>query len=226
MKYIIALFFVLIVHLGLAQDLIRGKVSDGEGNDAVAGATVYINNSTIRTSASRDGQFTLRLPNAGNYELVVSAIGYELSVIEIKVSGEVQQDVVLQKKVTEIEEVVISPFLKDGWKEWGAYFTETFIGTMDFAKQTKILNPEVLRFRYSTTSKVLTVSAGEPIKIANRALGYDIDYDLHTYRMDFNTRYLYYEGFASFQERKRVSRKMRQNREGAYMSFARDFDLD
>lgn len=218
MKAILFLLIFLATHTGLAQQIVSGTVVDAENREVIAGATVYINNSTIRTSSNKEGYYKLRLPGEGTYELVVSAIGYELAVQEIKTSGMVKQDMILQRKTTEIEEIAISPFLKDGWKDWGAYFTETFIGTSAFSKQTNILNPEVLRFRYDKVNKVLTVLADQPLKISNRALGYDIDYDLHAYSMNFDTKYLYFEGFASFQERKRVSRKTRKNREEAYRS--------
>ncbi|MFD2966675.1 carboxypeptidase-like regulatory domain-containing protein [Sphingobacterium bambusae] len=222
MKYFLFFCLILTAHNTWAQHVVQGKVIDAEKREAVAGATVYINNSTVRTSTNKAGEYYLQLPAAGRYELVISAMGHELASFELVVDGNTKKDAVLQQKNLEIDEVTVTAYLKDGWKQWGMYFTESFIGMSSFAKQTKILNPEVLRFRYQATEKVLQVSATEPLQISNRALGYEINYDLLDYHMDFRSGHLYYEGFASFQDSKKISNKMHKNRQAAYMtSFMR-----
>lgn len=218
MKHLLSILLSFVIHTAWSQHVVQGTVTEAESMEIVAGATVYMNNSTVRTSTDKDGKYRLSLPSSGNYELVISAIGHELAVLEISVSGEIIKNVKLHRKNVEIEEITISAYLKDGWKQWGAYFTETFIGTSAFSKQTKILNPEVLQFRYNASEKILQVSANKPLKISNRALGYEIAYDLQHYSMNFNSRYLLFEGFASFQDQKRISSKIRRNRKQAYQS--------
>ncbi len=218
MKSILAFLLGCIAHTCLAQHRIHGTVTENEKQTPVAGAYVYINNSTIRTSTNSEGKYVLRLPAAGKYAIVIAAMGHELASFETEADGEVRKDVVLNPKTVEIAEVTVSAYQKDGWKQWGTYFTESFIGTSAFAKQTKILNHEVLRFRYSATDKVLQVFAMAPLKISNRALGYEITYALNAYQMDFNTRHLYYDGYAYFKESKRISSNVRRNREDAFAS--------
>lgn len=199
-----------------AQSVIKGIVLDRESKQPIHGATVYINNSTLATSSAQDGSFELQQQVIQNQELIISNIGYKPAFVTINRNNYNSVKIFLERKITTLEEVTVLPFEKDGWANWGKYFTETFIGTSKFAHKTKILNPDALRFRYNKSSKTLTVIANEPIQIDNKELGYIISYDLTSFRSSFSENTIQFEGFSYFKNYKRVNKSMLRNRKEAY----------
>ena len=93
----------------------------------------------------------------------------------------------------------------------------------------KLLNPEVLKFRFSKKTQTLKVSANSPLIIENRALGYNIKYQMEVFSYDFSKRYLLFVGYPFFEEmkakRNRQIENWRSNRayvyEGSVTHFMR-----
>lgn len=215
-KAILSSLFLLLVFQLQAQHLVQGRVYNAKTKEAVAGATVYINNSSIGTSTDKSGAFKLSISQSSFYELVVSAMGYHGSSTQVKIPDTKSIDIALQEKSTEIEEVVITGIVKDGWKKWGKYFTETLIGIGYNAEKTKILNPEVIRFQYEDKARILRAYALEPIKVSNDALGYDIEYDLQDFRSAFADNYIYFAGYAYFKDKGKGRSKYKNARRDTY----------
>lgn len=213
--FLSSLFLFLVLQLQ-AQHLVQGRVYNAKTKEAVAGATVYINNSSIGTSTDKTGAFKLSIIQSSVYELVVSAMGYHGSSTQLRIPDTKSIDIALQEKSTEIEEVVITGIVKDGWKKWGKFFTETLIGVGYNADKTKILNPEVIRFQYQDRERILRVYALEPIKISNKALGYDIEYDLQEFRASFGDNYNYFAGYAYFKDKGKGRSKYKNARRDTY----------
>lgn len=216
MKIIISFLLCITFSFSFGQSVIKGIVLDRESKQPIHGATVYINNSSAATSTAKDGRFQLHQKVIQNQELIISNIGYEPAFITITNSNYDKIKIYLERKTTTLEEVNVVPFEKDGWAKWGKYFTESFIGTSKFAQKTKILNPDMLRFRYNKSSKILTVVAKEPIQIDNKELGYFIAYDLISFRSNFSENTIQFEGFSYFKDYKRIDRSKRKRRREAY----------
>lgn len=218
MKIIISflLYIIFTFSPSFAQSVIKGVVLDRETKQPIHGATVYINNSSSATSTAKDGSFQLHQKIIQNQELVISNIGYEAAFETITTNNYEKVKIYLTRKITTLEEVSVIPFEKDGWAKWGKYFTESFIGTSKFAQKTKILNPDILRFRYNKSSKILTVIANEPIQIDNKELGYMISYDLISFRSNFSENTIQFEGFSYFKDYKRITKSILTQRRVAY----------
>jgi hypothetical protein len=134
----------------------------------------------------------------------------------------------LKLKAEEMEEVVILPYDPDGWKNWGSFFLQNFIGTRAEAKDCRIKNTEAIKFRHNKIKQELMVSATEPLIIENKALGYRIIYDLVKFNYSFKTRYLVFSGYPFFEEMegsKSKKEKWEKRRlevyEGSLMHFMR-----
>ncbi|MGV6943408.1 carboxypeptidase-like regulatory domain-containing protein [Sphingobacterium kyonggiense] len=82
--FLFSLFLFLVLQLQ-AQHLVQGRVYNAKTREAVAGATVYINNSSIGTSTDKTGAFKLSITQSSVYELVVSAMGYHGSSTQVKI---------------------------------------------------------------------------------------------------------------------------------------------
>jgi hypothetical protein len=210
MKLLQLLFLFTISTCLHAQKLVKGIVVDAEKNIPVPKASVFLNNTSIGTTASEDGKFELRIPE-GRYELIISSVGYQTHNQSI-VANETPDFITikLQVKTPELETIFIEPYEKNGWQNWGAWFIDNFLGLSEYGRDCKIKNHDVLKFRNSKRENALTVIATAPLVIENKALGYKITYQLENFRYDFKTRYLFYAGYPFFENMEGSDRKKRK----------------
>ena len=89
------------------RGIISGKILSTE-KEIVDFATVYLKGTTYGGTTNEEGLFHLKAP-AGNYTLVVSAIGYQTVEKEVRLTtGEwVKHTITITPRSTELEEVVI-----------------------------------------------------------------------------------------------------------------------
>lgn len=178
-------------------------------------ATVYVNNTTVGTTTNSNGEFSLSLKN-GVYQLIISHVGFKTINYDFDSSTYANPLIfTLIEDKSVLNEVVVSVKRYDAeWEYNLSVFSQEFIGTSEFSKSCTILNPDVLFFDYDVKSNTLTAEALEPLHIRNKALGYDIFYDLeHFSRESKTTRYL---GYSYFKELKRNKNRWRKNRLKAY----------
>jgi hypothetical protein len=218
------LAFFILLHLTsftcFAQsNFIQGRVVYGAGDSAVLNASVFITNTSRGTFSNQQGAFLLEDVPVGTYDLVVSCIGFETQVYTYR-AGQLPLKLKIQMapKVQELATVVVEPLEKNGWAKWGKFFMENFIGTGSFSGNCNIENKETLRFRYSKKKNLLTVTAEEPLRISNAALGYNIQYQLEGFGFDFKNNYLNFLGYSLFKEMSEKGPKNRQlkNREQSF----------
>ncbi|HEY1018338.1 MAG TPA: carboxypeptidase-like regulatory domain-containing protein [Sediminibacterium sp.] len=220
--------FLLWSLTGFAQTDLGGKVLAADNKLPVASANVYISNSSVGTVTDEKGQFIIRNFPAGRYDLVVSCVGYETQVITLS-SAKLPPllTILLKPKINELQEVIVEPYEKNGWEKWGSFFMENFIGTSAFSTDCKLLNKEVIKFRFSKKNNTLKAIANDRLVIENRALGYVLKYDLTRFEYDFGTRIFLYQGYPLFEEmetkRKGLQKRWAENREDAYYGSVMHF---
>lgn len=221
------LFFILPL-LSYSQKLLKGTVVDAETAQPISSASIFLNNTSIGTTANGAGSFQLEIP-AGKYDLIVSSIGYETA-NQTVIATELPSFLTIKliPKVKELETVVVEPFERDGWERWGRFFIENFIGTSSFAKACRIKNSSVLKFRNSKKRGELTAFALEPLLIENPSLGYTIQYQLENFSYNFKTHFLLYQGYPFFKPMKGSAARQRRWQErreavfyGSMMHFMR-----
>ena len=204
------LFLVLFVPtLLLSQKSIKGKIIDEKGI-GVPGASVFLNGTSFGITANNNGEFELSIPE-GKFDLIISSIGFETysktiftkelpSIMEIR----------LKTKSSELENVIIQQYEKDGWAQFGKFFIENFIGTSSIAKDCIIKNPEVIHFINSKVKNEIIAIANEPLIIENDALGYTLHYQLETFSYNFNNHYLVVLGYPFFDQQSGSEGKMKR----------------
>lgn len=212
--HFLALFFLYaaLPKSASAQQVktIRGVVTDAQGK-ALAGASVYLSQTSIGVTTSNTGDFHLQILPDGKYDLVVSAIGYESKIIPISSSSyPASLKISSSIRATDLDEVIVEPADKNGWQKFGRYFTSNFIGTTSNAKHCRIIDREILKFRYSEKNNRLTVKADDAITIINKSLGYRISFRLVEFIADFNENTVVYYGYPFFTDLKEVDEKARQ----------------
>jgi hypothetical protein len=204
-----------------SKNYIAGIVLNGENNAAIPNTSVFITNTSRGTISGTDGKFQLNNIPPGKYELIISSIGYNTQVYPFSSDKlPLQLKIYLEPKATELATVVVEPYEKDGWKRWGTFFIENFIGTTDAAKLCRIKNYKTLRFRHSKKRNVLTVVADEPLIIENRELGYKITYQLENFSYDFGKHTLFFLGYTLFEDmakdKDKIPKRFLRERGNAY----------
>lgn len=225
MKKIIFLLFCLLFCTISAQVRISGKVYD-EIDEPLAGASVYINNTTIGTSTNFEGEFILEIPK-GRYNLVISYIGYES--IREKIDDNTNHTSLifrLKPKRTLLDEVVIRKNKISGLKrrEYLQLFRYHFLGDSRMARTCKIENRDAIEFDFDSVTRTLEVSAKEPLRIINNGLGYNITYDLVNFELTLDK--VNYVGNVRYEEQKGSMRdklKWFKNRQAAFKGSSSHF---
>lgn len=110
-SYAFIFFLILSIASGFSQSrhqpVISGKITSTAG-ETVDFATIYFKGTQYGCTPNEKGIYHLHAP-AGNYTLVVSAIGYgpfEKEVV-LKPGHRIQEDVVIRPVATELDEVVV-----------------------------------------------------------------------------------------------------------------------
>src|SRR5688572_22578027 len=183
MKFLLGCLLLFPVFLA-AQDKNRifGKAIQRSTGAAIPNASVFISGSSLGTVSDSAGNFELGGIPAGNFELIISSVGFTTVVYPFGSEKlPIRLTVQMEPKVVELGEVTVEPFDPDGWRKWGQLFLDNFIGTSDAARRCRITNTEKLRFRYNRKTSTLTVVADEPLKIINNHLGYTLQYELEDF---------------------------------------------
>lgn len=191
--------FILVGSISYSQFAVTGIVMDSSSREPLAAASIFCQNTTLGTYTNKQGEFSITL-KSGGYDLVISYTGYVTQTI--RVSDNNKLEVLLIKEDKSMSEVIIksSNEVPNGWEKYGDFFLKNFIGSTPNAAQTSILNPDVIKFYYYKRSNKLKVLATEPIQIANRALGYNLRYQLDSFVYYYNTDLSSYRGFCLYTE--------------------------
>lgn len=225
LKRFLIIFILLLLNVNLfAQKIIEGIVLS-EKNEPLEDVAVYFNNTTIGTVTDEKGEFSIKIPSK-NSTLVFSYLGYTTQQIQLKEGEKISKITVkLVPNTNFLDEVVIRKIkYDDDWRYNLGRFKVAFLGRTKFASQCIIENEKDLFFDYDYRTKTLKAYAKKPLKIINKALGYEIQYDL----IDFTIadRQLFYSGYSRYKNLKRkIKRKWKRNRleafNGSKMHFFR-----
>jgi hypothetical protein len=185
-----------------AQYFLSGRVMDSATGSGMAGATVFLSNATKGTSTITDGTFMLANIRAGQYELVVSMIGYEAFSTTLMINANnANISIHLSRKAVSLRPVIVLPDkIRQRYYE---IFKRVFIGRFENADRCKIVNPEILYFDFDKTTNTLSASTDDFLVIENKGLGYRIKFLLRTFTHTSSIRdpsLSYYEGQALFEE--------------------------
>jgi hypothetical protein len=224
--YSILICFLAFPFTGKAQHNITGVVYNAESKTPIELANVYISNSTKGSITDKAGKFALNGIPVGQSELVISCIGFETQSIIINNSTK-EIEILLQPKYEDLQTVTVEPYDKNGWKKWGRFFLEYFIGTTEYSFDCKILNTEAIKFHFSKKRNMLRATSDERLIIENKSLGYILKYDLSRFEFDFDNKTFLVQGHPLFEEmyseKKSDQNKWIKNRNDAYYGSMMQF---
>lgn len=219
MRLLYFIFLLLTSITSFAQHSITGKVIDLYNKKPIPKASVFLSNTTVGGSTGEDGSFNLTNVKPGQYDMIVSAIGYETFQRTILINGKLEIPFTeLTPKTIALNAVVVKP---DPERERNYnMFKREFFGPTEFALQCNILNPEVLDLSYSRADQMLSASSSDYLEIENKALGYKLKYKLLDFNRDYRSGLFFYMGNVLFEPMKGKPSQMRKwykNRLEAYL---------
>lgn len=107
LKAVLCLLFVSTGWAALAQQTIRGKVTDIKGG-AIVGATVLLKGTTNGTSTNTDGVFVINNLSNGTYTVVISSIGFTTREVKVVVPGNEMLNLKLEESASNLQEVIVT----------------------------------------------------------------------------------------------------------------------
>ena len=216
---IASLTLVLLLTVSLfSQTRIDGRIVDKSTSEPLVGVNVFFSKTTWGATTDDNGFYTLTNIPAGQYELVVSMIGYEVEREQmiIKSDERFTLNFRLQSRAILMSEINVTVKNDRVWKKSYDRFRRSFLGTSKNGESCLILNEFVLTF--DDSGQYFKAKASQPIRIENPELGYRITYILDDFEIDgTEVRYAgdhYYESMSS--KSKRQLKKWEKNRKKAY----------
>ena len=199
MRKLLIFFALSIPVIAAAQFKVTGKILDSADKKPIPGATVFLSNASVGTASALDGAFTLDNVRGGQYEMVVSMIGYATYRKTLLVNDNINvPDIYISSKSISLAEVKIRP--DPDWAAHYEVFREEFLGSSPYARKCKILNPDLINFHFDKSTSTLTASSSDYIVVENKALGYKIKYLLQDFSKEYNSGMLYFAGTVFFEK--------------------------
>lgn len=150
-SYLFSIFLVFISLASCAQSFaVYGKVTNTK-MEPLAFVSIQLKEQGIGTTSKEDGSYGLNL-EVGQYNLIVSMIGYKTQIINLVVNKDYPLDIVLEEEQKSMEDVVIRVKIKDRAEEIiknvirnkdeimaasGAYSSEVYIKAIQQDSSTK-----------------------------------------------------------------------------------------
>lgn len=225
MKWLVACLICLLPTLTLAQFTVTGKVINLYDKKPIEKASVFLSNTTVGSASTDDGSFVLANVKSGQYDLIVSAVGYETFTKTIIVNQQFNIPYIeLTPKTISLNAVVVKPD-PDRQQNYNI-FKEEFLGSPEYAAQCKILNPDVINLNFDKKTRILTATSNDYIEIENKALGYKLKYQLTDFTRNFATGSLFYQGstfFIPLEGSKSQHKRWNKNRLNAYLGSSQHY---
>jgi hypothetical protein len=179
---------IIILKRILTDREIIGRVVDAKTQAPLPYANVFIDNSTLGAATNVVGEFIIKDIPYIAFNLVTSYVGYTSKTIRFNNSQKIAQGKFIIE--LEIEEKALDPFQITARKTRSQRrrdrkllkrFEEDFLGRDGNAKDSRIVNPEVLELYLIDSLDNYEVSASDILFIENYAMGYRIGYLLEEF---------------------------------------------
>lgn len=182
-----------------AQVNITGKVLSDVSGEPLAGASVYINNSTIGSNTGPDGSYILSNVLPGTYDIIVTFVSFEAIIHRFNVTDRsLKFTFRMNEKVMQMRNIlVMSDELRRKRIE---KFREIFLGITLAAERTRILNEDDILFEGGEKNSEIIAFTEKPLIIENRELGYRIYFELKEFYLDEVQGKSYFYGYTRYED--------------------------
>ncbi len=161
---------------------ISGTITDGLTGEPLEGVNVYLSYTTYGDATDSNGEYSFTTNLAGQYELVVSAVGFDAKRYIINLGSdrdELRINMEMIRHSVEMNEIEVKADNSE-WVKNFELFEREFLGSTKIAEDASIVNRWVLEFDRNEDGELIA-NADDPIKISNPSLGYDLTADLNEF---------------------------------------------
>jgi CarboxypepD_reg-like domain len=215
---LVRLLFLLIISLGYgcllsAQVQISGRVLNDDTGEPLLNASVYINNTTIGTVTNAGGDYVLKGIPPGQYELIVSHVGFDLLVHRVSVGSSSLRITFRQvPKAKELRDILIVSSSQR--KKWLEIMRVNFLGQTSAADKCRILNEDDIFFERTDRKEAIKAYSELPLVIENKELGYRIYFELQEFYFNAAEGQTRFYGYSRYEE-------MKESPDGPARKYAR-----
>lgn len=229
---ILPFIILLLMQIPVMAQSVSGYVYDAAGDFPLEGAFVYLDGTTYSASTNSEGAFTINVGQQLSAALVVKYIGYQTAIIQNPFSYQTKIKVTLKEDTIKMDELVISGETVFSRKEMLAVFREQFLGKTKAGNSCKILNEDDIRLYYEVATNTLRAESDKPIRIQNKRLKYNVEFDLVDFQVHYTKKTLspfsmqtsYYAGTSFFKdvsEKENIKKKRDEVYRGSLLHFMR-----
>lgn len=225
MRFFWLWMFILLSHFSNAQMSLSGNVIDASTRKPLDGASVFLGNTSIGSTTNANGDFTLSRISPGQYDLIVTIIGYETYVQPIS-SQQINGKISIRLQPKTMMMPVVSIMSKAERQRLLKLFIRDFVGTESEASQCKIKNLDDIFLEFDRKQNQLSASTEDFLVIENKPLGYRLKFLIKQFNSNYSSHLIYYEGQALFEEMKgnaSAIRRWHKNRRTTYFGSPMHF---
>ena len=182
--------------------IIQGTVTDSLTGHTLENTNVYLASTSLGTSTDATGSYVLKGVPIGTHQLVFSRVGSFPRVLTIHMDRPeaLRQDVQLHMRSIELRDIEVTG---EKEREWGIHLREfklAFLGETRNAEQSKLINPEVVTFRFNDKDNSLSASTESPLVFDNNGLGFRVTVEIVDFHWDVKQGFGYYLTYPYFQD--------------------------
>ena len=198
---------LLLQQAAWGQIRLDGQVRDARTQQPLAFATVFLANTTHGTTTDSTGHFALAGLPAGQYELMVSYIGYDLyrELLDLRQSATLMPRL---QPAAQLDEVVVRPAANRPADY--RHFVQQFLGGTVLSNQCRIENPADVVVVVDQRRHELVAVAPRHLSVINQALGYRITYHHFEFRVDYLSQRITFVAAPVFEELKSTDAQQQQ----------------
>jgi len=212
---LLGIAFLLLAGPASARQ-ISGVVVDADGQP-VAGATVFVDMTTLQTTTDENGQFDMEAPSHYSFEVVAVAPGSGATGIRTNQEDCRAMTIAMGAPVAAVGEPMNGDRL--------SFFEIAAFSYTRFARDIEMVNPEVLRHTFDDANNAISVTSAEPFVFLNPELGYRVT--IHNFQFGGNAVGFGWDGYTLFEpmtpEKKKDEKNWTKNREDTWEGSRRHF---
>lgn len=218
--------------VGLMAQALTGVVYDEETKEPVYNANVYLKGTSYYTITDSTGRFTLDVRRPVNTSLIISHLAYE-EVAYTNPFRSLPKETFLNEKVASLSEVTITRKVVEKYSRDRklAVFRRHFLGTTTAGKACRIVNEDDVELIYDSEQMQLTATCSQPLQIENKYLGYEVQFTLHSFEVNYSNnsladnsvQYSLYTGTSVFKDVSGRNARIKRRREEVYEKSVPNF---
>ncbi len=184
MQKIGVLLLGLLCSFGAQAQIIRGTVSDWLTRQPIPGVVVYLDGTSVHTVTDARGEYELSTEKWINTSVVFYHPVYRAQAFPYPYTELLDKLQMLGQMQEEAEEMPREELFSR--QDMLEVFRHYFFGNTPAGKTCTIHNEEEIVLWYDTPTASLHASSKKPLKITNPYLGYELWYEIETFRVKYD----------------------------------------